>query len=151
MSASTLTVFNIYRPPSSSINSQPISVFLDVFKTFLSSADTTPHEFIITGDFSIHLDDHLDSFSQQFTDILPSTNLTQHVSVSTHIHNHILDLVIILSPTISQFVITVSGHFPISLTSTLHPHLPHPLLNLPSVAPKTSISWNSRTTSLHPT
>ena len=131
--SSTLTVFNIFRPPSSSKYSQPISVFLDEFQTFLSSAATTPQEFIITGDFNIHLDDHLDSSSQQFTDLLSSTNLTQHVSVSTHIHtyirNHTLDLVITsshtnLCPTISQSFITVSNHSPIFTHLSLTPTPP---------------------------
>ena len=154
--SSTLTVFNIYRPPSSFKYSQPISVFLDEFQTFLSSAATTPHEFIITGDFNIHLDDHLNSSTQQFTDLLSSTNLTQHVSVSTRIHNHTLDLVITsshtnLSPTISQSFITVSDHFPIFTYHNFTPTPPHPLLNLPSVAPKTLISSNSLMTFLHPT
>ena len=136
--------------------SQPISVFLDEFQTFLSSAATTPHEFIITDDFNIHLDDPLDSFSQQFTDLLSSTNLTQHVSVSTYIHNHTLDLVITsshtnLSPTISQSFITGSDHFSIFTHLNFTPTPPPPLLNLPSVAPKTLISSNSITTSLYPT
>ena len=109
--------------------------------TFLSSAATTPHEFIITDDFNINLDDHLVSSSQQFTDLLSSTNLTQHVSVSTHIHNHTLNLVITsshtnLSPTISHSLSLYLITFLFSLTSTLHPRLLHPLLNLPSVAPK---------------
>ena len=129
--SSTLTVFNIYRPPSSSNYSQPISVFLDEFQTFLSSAATTPHEFIITGDFNTHLDDHVDSSAQQFTNLLSSTNLTQHVSVSTHIHNHTLYLVITsshtnLSPTISQSFITVSDHFPIFTHLNLTPTPPPP-------------------------
>ena len=126
--SSTLTVFNIYRPPSSSKYFQPISVFLDEFQTFLSSAATTPHEFIITDDFNIHLDDPLDSSSQQFTYLLSSTNLTQHVSVSTRIHNHTLDFVITsshtnLSPT-SQSFITVSDHFPIFTHLNLTPIRP---------------------------
>ena len=114
--SSTITVFNIYRPPSSSKYSQPISVFLDEFQTFLSSAATTPHEFILTGNFNIHPVDQLDSSSQQFRDLLSSNNLTEYVSVSTHIHNYTLVLVITssqtnLSPTISQSFITVSDHF----------------------------------------
>ena len=123
--------FIIYHqfPTTSSKYSQPISIFLDEFQTYLSSAATAPHKFIIIGDFNIHLDDPLDSSSQQFTDILSSTNLTQHVSVSTHIHNHTQDLVITshtnVSPTMSQSVITVSDHFPIfhhlNLTPTPHP------------------------------
>ena len=55
LSHSRLSVFNIYRPPSSSTYSKPFSVFLDDFSSFLSFPATTPHEFIITGDFSNHL------------------------------------------------------------------------------------------------
>ena len=108
--SSTLTVFNIYRPPSSSKYSQSISVFLDEFRTFLSSAAITPHKFIITGDFNIHLDNHLDSSSQQLTDPLSFTNLTQHVSISTRIHNHTLDLVITSSHTNISNNITIFYH-----------------------------------------
>ena len=152
--SSTLTIFNIYRPPTSSKYSQPISVFLDEFQTFKSSSPTTPHEFIITGDFNIHLDDPLNS-SSQFTNLLSSTNLTQHVSGSTHIHNHTLDLVITsthinLSPTISQSFITVSDFFPIFIHINLTPIPPPPILNLPSITPKTLISLGSITTSLYP-
>ena len=82
--SSTFTVSNIYRRPTSSKYSETLSVFLDEFQTFLSSAATTPHEIIITGDFNIHLDDPNDSSSQQFINLLASTNLTQHVSVSTY-------------------------------------------------------------------
>ena len=49
LSHSNLSVFNIYRPPSSSTYSKPFSVFLDDFSSFHSFAATTPHEFIITG------------------------------------------------------------------------------------------------------
>jgi len=54
-------IFNIYRPPSSSTHSKPFSVFLDEFSSFLFSPATTPHEFIITGDFNIHLDNLADT------------------------------------------------------------------------------------------
>ena len=63
---SKISVFNIYRPPSSSTFSKPFSVFLDEFNSFLSFAATTPHEFIITGDFNIHLDNHSDHATSQF-------------------------------------------------------------------------------------
>ena len=73
----------------------------------------------------------LSTLSQQFTDLLSSTNLTQHVFVSTHTHNHTLDLVIIsshtnLSPTISQSFITVYDHFPIFTHLYLTPTPPPP-------------------------
>ena len=63
LSHSKLSVFNIYRPPSSSTHSKPFSVFLDDFSSFLSSAATTPHEFIVTGDFNIHLDNPADTLT----------------------------------------------------------------------------------------
>ena len=63
---SKISVFNIYRPPSSSTFSKPFSVFLDEFNSFLSFAATTPHEFIITGEFNIHLDNHSDHATCQF-------------------------------------------------------------------------------------
>ena len=61
---------------------------------FLSSAATTPHEFIITGDFNIHLDNPADTFTSQFLSLLSYFNLSQHVHFPTHDKNHILDLVI---------------------------------------------------------
>jgi len=79
---SKVSFFNIYRPPSSSSFSKPFSCFLDEFTFFLPTAATTPQEFIITGDFNLHLDnldnpsDHLTS---QFLSVLSSFNLTQHV------------------------------------------------------------------------
>ena len=67
LSHSKLSVFNIYRPPSSSSHSKPFSVFLDDFSSFLSSATTTPHKFIITGDFNIHLDNPADRLLSPFS------------------------------------------------------------------------------------
>ena len=58
--SSKLTVFNVYRPPVSSNYAKPFSTFLDEFYSFLCSAATTPHEFLITGDFNIHVDDPSD-------------------------------------------------------------------------------------------
>ena len=70
------------------------SVFLDDCNSFsfLSFADTTPHEFIITG--NIHLDKHSDHATSQFLSLLSSFNLTQHVNFPSHNQNHIIDLVI---------------------------------------------------------
>ena len=87
------------------------------------------HAYIITGDFNIHAEDPLDSSSRQFTDISSSTNLTQHVSVSTHIHYYTLDLVITsshinLSSTISQSFNSESNHFSIFTHLNLTPTPP---------------------------
>ena len=78
-----ISVFNIYRPPSSSAYSVSDNTFLHYFNEFLSFAVTTPHEFIITGDFNIHLDNPTDPLllsSCLFS--LPSTSL----SMSTFQH-----------------------------------------------------------------
>ena len=54
---------------------EPFSVFLDEFSSFLSVAATTPHEFLITGDFNIHVDDSRDSLTSQFLYLLSFFNL----------------------------------------------------------------------------
>src|SRR6218665_3774003 len=96
---SLLTIFNVYRPPKSSPYSSPQ---LSSYKNSPPSiAVTTPHEFILTGDFNIHVDDHSDSFAREFLALLSSTNLTQHVSnFPTHNKDHTLDLVI--TPSLSN-------------------------------------------------
>ena len=76
--SSKISVFNVYRPPSTSTFSKPFSVFLGEFCSFLSLAATTPHEFIITGDFNQYLDNPSDHFACQFLSVLSSFNLTQH-------------------------------------------------------------------------
>ena len=56
----------------------PFSVFLGEFCSFLSLAATTPHEFIITGDFNLHLDNPSDHFTCQFLSVLHLTFLCMH-------------------------------------------------------------------------
>ena len=102
--SSKLSVFNIYRPPSSSKFSKPFSVFLDEFSFFLSSAATTPHEFLITGDFNIYLENASDNLTAQFHTLLSSFNPTHHVNFPTHDRNHTLDLVITSSDTRSLYL-----------------------------------------------
>jgi len=132
---SKLSVFNIYRPPSSSAVSKPFSVFLDEFNSFLSFAATTPHEFLITGDFNIHLDNLTDHLTSQFLSLLSSFNLTQHVDFPTHDKNHILDLVITssdssLAPSLSSTQCSPSDHFPVFTKLSINPTpLPPPTLH----------------------
>jgi len=66
---SKISVFNIYRPLLSSTFSRPFSVFLDEFSSFLSTAATTLHEFLITSYFNLHFDDN---FSSQFLCVISS-------------------------------------------------------------------------------
>jgi len=88
-----ISVYDIYHPPSSSPLSKR-NYFFDNFNSFLSFAANTPHEFMITGDFNIHLDSPTDHLTSQFLSLLSSFNLTQRVNFPTHNKHHILNLVI---------------------------------------------------------
>ena len=129
--SSKLTIFNIYRRPSSSVHSDKLSVFLDQFQNFLTTAATTPHEFLITGDFNFHVDDPTDSSALQFLSLLSSFNLSQHVSIPTHNKGHCLDLVITtvnstLHPSISSHLVSPSDHFPLTVNLNIAPLPPPP-------------------------
>src|SRR6218665_1652819 len=133
LSSDILTVFNIYRPPTSSIYySQKPSVFLDEFASLLSLAATTPNEFVLVGDFNVHVDTPSDTLPSSFLNLLSSVNLVQHVNFPTHIENHTLDLLItstasLLSPKVSTLLSTsliISSSW---LTSKLNPLFDHPL------------------------
>ena len=123
---SKLTVFNIYRnhciTNTSSHDPVPFSDFLIDFQTFISTAATTPHEFLITGDFNIKTDNHSDLHSQQFLSLLNNADLTQHANFPTHRAGHTLDLVITtkdltLSLTITHSLVSPSDHFLIFTSS----------------------------------
>jgi len=132
---SKLTVFNVYRPPATTTNTRksvPFSVFLGELDSLLTLAATTPHEFLITGDFNLHLDKPDDSQVKQFLSALDSTNLTQHVSFPTHRDHHILDLIITptsssLHPVIDYSSVSPSDHFPIFSALSISPLPPPPL------------------------
>jgi len=49
---------------------------------------------LIAGDFNFHLDNAANSDTARFIDILDSSDLTQHVTGSTHRKGHTLDLII---------------------------------------------------------
>ena len=133
--SSSLTVFNVYRPPPATTKSHKavsFSDFLTDLHTLLSLAATTPHEFLITGDFNLHIDNLDNSQVKQFLSALNSTNLTQHVTFPTHRDHHTLDLVITatsssLSPVIYYSPVSPSDHFPIFSTLTISPLPPPPL------------------------
>jgi len=116
---SNLTVHNVYRPPPTKTRkSVTCSVFLSALNALLTLAVTNSHEFLITGDFNLHLDKPDDSQVKQFLPALDSINLTQHVSFPTHRDHHILDLVISatsssLHPVIDHSSVSPSEHFPI--------------------------------------
>jgi len=156
--SSNLTVFNVYRPPPATTKTRepvPFSDFVTALYTFLSLAATTPHEFHITGDFNLHLDDPTNSDVQQFLVALKfdSTDLTQHVSFPTHRENYTLDLVITantssLSPVIYYSPVSPSDHFPIFSTLTISPLSSPPLTEFSFHCLK-SISLSKFTRDIH--
>ena len=68
------------------------SIFVNVLD-LLENVATIHTDFCIFHDFNLHLDTQSTATST-FNDILASFDLKQHVSFSTHIHGHWLDLLI---------------------------------------------------------
>ena len=56
---------------------------------------------LILGDFHLHVDVNSSEDAPAFLDVLDASNLIQHVKQATHIHSHILYLVI-TRPTMLQ-------------------------------------------------
>ena len=85
----------VYRPPYSEDHKVSISVFFDEFSDYLESLLLCKEQLLITGDFNIHTDKgHQDPISSIFLNLLESSNLQQRVTMLTHLHGHILDLII---------------------------------------------------------
>ena len=88
-------IFIVYRPPYSEDHKVSTSVFFDEFSDCLKSLLLCKEQLLITGDFNIHTDKgHQDPISSIFLNLLESFNLQQHVTMPTHLHGHILDLII---------------------------------------------------------
>jgi len=131
---SNLAVYNIYRPPQSNTKSRHFvssSQFLEDFQTFISFVSKSPHEFLITGDLNIHLDDLTESNALQCISLIDHADLTRHVLFPTHRLSHTLDLVITsasstLSPTVTYLPISRTDHCSIicSLKITNSPTAP---------------------------
>ena len=84
--SSQLLIHVIYRPPSTSK-----SKFIEKFTCFMEAAALSPHENIILGDVNIQLDSQ-NCWTDNFNTVLLDFDFIQHVSTSTHIQGHILDV-----------------------------------------------------------
>ena len=97
--AQPLVLTCVYRPPGSCSDS-----FLDQFLNLLEYLSSDSPSFLICGDFNIHVDTSSND-SIKFQNCLESCNITQNVQTATHLHGHILDLV--LTPTDSSVISNV--------------------------------------------
>ena len=92
----TLRLFVIYRPPSSSRNSQPFATFLTEFRELVECVGTKSG-IIIVGDFNVRYGDDSDPHARALRDVLSDANLRQNVTDATHNRGNVLDLVITAS------------------------------------------------------
>ena len=90
VSGRTLLLASISRPPGPCA-----SMFLDEFMSFVCFLSSVDCNYFICGDFNLHVDVPCTD-SYKLESLLESCNLTQSVNNTTHLHGHILDL--ILSP-----------------------------------------------------
>ena len=88
-SHSTLKLFIIYRPPSSSI-----CKFFIKFEYLLECHISSSIDFLFLGNFNIKIDNINDYNTQNFKKLLQNFSLSQHVFFPTHDSGHILDLII---------------------------------------------------------
>ena len=78
----------VYRPPASSSDA-----FCDEFFNLLEYLSSVSQIFLTCGDFNIHVDTTSKN-SEKFLNCLESCNINQHVHKPTHLHGHILGLII---------------------------------------------------------
>ncbi|CAB4003826.1 Hypothetical predicted protein [Paramuricea clavata] len=83
-----------YKPPYSSTHPVTSAAFLSEFADYMESFIMCTEPIIITGDFNFHVDNANDPSAAAFMDLLDSMDLVQHVSSSTQVSRHTLDLII---------------------------------------------------------
>jgi hypothetical protein len=117
INSSTILLVLIYRPPNSSHVS-----FLVEFGQFLDHLINVRGNLLIVGDFNIHVDDRDSTFAEDFSSVLVSHDLVQHVKEATHIDNHTLDLVISRSNLVSRCYASdlISDHFAVHWSIKAH-------------------------------
>ena len=87
--SNTIRLLVVYRPPST-----PSQKFLSEFSKLTDQLNISSGMLLIVGDFNIHVDNQSCKFATDFMTHLDVSNLCQHVTSSTHVNGHTLDLVI---------------------------------------------------------
>ena len=100
----------VYRP-----DPKTTETFLSEFQELLELINPSHNEIFITGDINLHLEKCDSPSTISFCEILESFDYKQHVKSSTHIHGHILDIIISRSSCDSVKTVSVfdgiSDHF----------------------------------------
>ena len=117
--SSPLRLVVIYRPPHHDFNA-----FVRNFTEYLELLVITRSELLLIGDFNIHLDDASNKEGREFSQLLDTFGLSQHVKQPTHVAGHLLDCVITKSrnamrPSVSVIDQCVSDHSTILCHLTL--------------------------------
>jgi exonuclease III len=84
----------VYRPPPSKKNMLKDTTFFDELPSLLEYCSSLYGKVIIAGDFNIHYEDDTDTNTVKFRDLVCMFDLVQSVNEPTHVHGHILDLVL---------------------------------------------------------
>ena len=87
--SSGLTFIVVYRH-----HLENVSVFFDEFHTFLEYINMKFKNFVIAGDFNIHVNKKNEKSTIEFLDILNTFSLVQSISTSTHKSGNTLDLIL---------------------------------------------------------
>ena len=122
--SSTVKLAVIYRPLPSKINKSTVGLFMTEFQDFLEHHTVKSQNILIVGDFNFHYEDPMNVAASRFRDILSNHALCQHVSGSTHLAGHMLDLIITHHNIVSNTVVSdfLTDHAAIHC----HLHLPKP-------------------------
>ena len=88
LGSSVFVIACVYQPPGSCSDA-----FCDEFFNLFEYLSSVSQNFLICGDFNIHVDT-TSKDSEKFLNCLKSCNISQHVHKPTHLHGHILDLIL---------------------------------------------------------
>ena len=108
LQSSSLRLIVVYRPPTSKGKNTQTSVFFNEFANLMESLIIIPGNFVVAGDFNLHVDNPTNPDGRKMCELLESMELQQHVYGPTHQAGHTLDLLITRtsSSTVSDVEIT---------------------------------------------
>ena len=86
----------VYRPPYSEDYPITNGLFFHKFAEYLESVVMSSDKLLIIGDFDFHIDVTPNPNNKHSSDLLDAMGLVEYVKQATHIHGHILDLIITL-------------------------------------------------------